>query len=50
MMNSKEENCLKNRNNIIWLKANYMAMTMESVLDAVSPNYTETWEQWLKND
>ena len=50
MMSDVEATCFRNRNNTIWLKANYMAMTMESTLDSISPNYVEHWEKWLKND
>lgn len=50
MMTANEPSCFQNRNNTIWLKANYMAMTMESALDSVSPNDVEYWERWIKND
>ncbi len=50
MMMENEMDCLKNRNNTIWLKANYMAMTMEATLNSVSPNNIEYWERWVKND
>ena len=50
MMSDVEATCFRNRNNTIWLKSNYMAMTMESTLDSISPNYVEHWEKWLKND
>jgi len=50
MMTDSEASCFQNRDNTIWLKANYMAMTMESALDSVSPNNVEYWERWIKND
>ena len=50
MMTSIEPSCFQDKNNTIWKKANYMAMTIETVFNSVSPDITEYWERWLKND
>ena len=47
MMAPTKASCL-NKGNNIWKKANYMALTMESVFDTVSPDSIEYWERFIK--
>ena len=47
MMASTKASCL-NKGNNIWKKANYMALTMESVFDSVRPDTIEYWERYIK--
>lgn len=46
MMASSKASCL-NSQNIVWKKARYMAMTIDDVLDTVSPDVIEYWERYL---
>ncbi len=46
MMAPTKASCL-NTGTTVWRKANYMAKTMEVVLDTVSPNVKEYWERYL---
>jgi len=48
MMASTKASCL-NKGNNIWKKANYMALTMESVFKTVSPDSIEYWERFIKD-
>lgn len=48
MMASNKASCL-NKNNHIWAKANYMALTIESVFKTVSPDSIEYWERFIKD-
>ena len=48
MMAPTKASCL-NKNTPIWNKANYMALTIESVLDTVSPNTIEYWERYIRD-
>lgn len=48
MMANTKASCL-NRNNNIWYKATYMALTIESVFDTVSPDSIEYWERFIKD-
>lgn len=48
MMANTKASCL-NRGNPVWQKANYMALTMESVFDTVSPDTIEYWERYIKD-
>ena len=46
MMASNKAICL-NKNSVIWNKARYLALTIETVLDSVSPRVMEYWERYL---
>ena len=46
MMASSKASCL-NSQNIVWKKARYMAMTIDDVLDTVSPDVIEYCERYL---
>lgn len=48
MMANTKASCL-NRNNNVWYKATYIALTIESVLDTVSPDTIEYWERFIKD-
>ena len=48
MMANTKASCL-NRNSNIWYKATYMALTIESVFDTVSPDSIEYWERFIKD-
>jgi hypothetical protein len=48
MMANTKASCL-NKNNPIWYKATYIAMTMESVFNTVSSDNIEYWERFIKN-
>ena len=48
MMANTKASCL-NRNNNVWYKATYMALTIESVFDTVSPDSIEYWERFIKD-
>ena len=48
MMASTKASCL-NKDTPIWKKANYMALTIESVFNTVSPDSIEYWERYIKN-
>lgn len=48
MMANTKASCL-NKNNNVWKKANYMALTIESVFDSVSPDTIEYWERFIKD-
>ena len=48
MMATTKASCL-NKGNPIWRKANYMALTIESVFDTVSPDSVEYWERYIKD-
>ena len=46
MMASSKASCL-NKESIIWKKAQYMALMIETVLDSVKTDNTEYWERYL---
>lgn len=46
MMASSKASCL-NKNTTVWRKANYMAKTMDAVLNTVNANTIEYWERYL---
>ena len=48
MMANTKASCL-NKDTPIWRKANYMALTIESVFKAVSPDSIEYWERYIKD-
>lgn len=48
MMASTKASCL-NKNNPVWKKANYMALTMESVFNTVSSDSIEYWERYIRD-
>jgi hypothetical protein len=48
MMAATKASCL-NKGNHVWNKANYMALTIESVFDTVSPDTIEYWERFIKD-
>ena len=48
MMASTKASCL-NKDTPIWKKANYMALTIESVFKTVSPDSIEYWERYIKS-
>ena len=48
MMASTKASCL-NRNNNVWYKATYIALTIESVFDTVNPDTIEYWERFIKD-
>ena len=48
MMADTKASCL-NKNNTVWYKATYIAMTMESVFDSIDPDTVEYWERFIKN-
>lgn len=48
MMANTKASCL-NKNNTVWYKATYIAMTMESVFDSVSSDSIEYWERFIKD-
>ncbi len=48
MMAPTKASCL-NKGNTVWYKANYMALTMESVFNTVSPDSIEYWERYIKD-
>ena len=48
MMADTKASCLNPGNNV-WKKANYMALTIESVFKTVSPDSIEYWERYIKD-
>ena len=48
MMANTKASCL-NKDTPIWRKANYMALTIESVFKTVSPDSIEYWERYIKD-
>ena len=48
MMSTTRASCL-NKDTPVWNKANYMAMTMETILSSVSPDTIEYWERYIKD-
>ena len=48
MMANTKAGCL-NKNNTVWYKATYIAMTMESVFDSIDPDTIEYWERFIKD-
>ena len=46
MMAANKAKCL-NKKNPVWEKANRIALTIETILNCVRPNYTEHWERYL---
>lgn len=48
MMASTKASCL-NKDNHIWKKANYIALTMESVFNTVSSDSIEYWERYIRD-
>ena len=48
MMANTKASCL-NKNNTVWYKATYIAMTMESVFDSIDPDTIEYWERFIKD-
>lgn len=48
MMASTKASCL-NKDNPVWYKANYIAMTIESVFKTVDSDSIEYWERFIKN-
>ncbi len=46
MMAENKASCL-NYGNPVWMKANYMAMNIDTVLDTVRPDVKEYWERFL---
>lgn len=48
MMAPTKASCL-NKNKNVWYKATYMALTIESVFDTVSPDTIEYWERFIKD-
>ena len=46
MMADSKASCL-NQGTYVWNKANRMAITMETVLNSVSPYTVERWERYL---
>lgn len=48
MMADTKASCL-NKNNTVWYKATYIAMTMESVFDSIDPDTVEYWERFIKD-
>lgn len=48
MMANTKASCL-NKNNPVWYKATYIAMTIESAFNSVSSDSTEYWERFIKD-
>lgn len=48
MMAPTKASCL-NKGNNIWYKATYIALTIETVFDTVSPDSIEHWERFIKD-
>lgn len=48
MMSNTKASCL-NKDNTVWYKATYIAMTMESVFDSVDSDTIEYWERFIKD-
>ena len=48
MMAPTKASCLNN-GTVVWNKANYMALTIESVFDTVSPDSIEYWERFIRD-
>lgn len=48
MMANTKASCL-NKDNTVWYKATYIAMTMESVFDSVNSDTIEYWERFIKD-
>ncbi len=48
MMAPTKASCL-NKDNTVWYKATYIAMTMESVFDSIDSDTIEYWERFIKD-